>query len=244
MSGALPVVEISGGRRTLRAAERTFVLEVPAFRLWPGERVAIVGPNGSGKTTFVSLLALAGRPDAVDRFVIRGPGVAPFDAGLAWARSDEGRLAAARARFIAYVPQHGGLLDFLTVAGNMALQARLAGTSLAPLGDLADALELRPLLGAMPASLSGGQRQRAAVACALMRAPLLLLADEPTAALDPDGVDQVMDGLCTLAARCGAALVLVTHQHALLGRFGVEEIPVRCEGAGGLAASVITLDGG
>lgn len=212
------VLELRGVRKTRRDSERVFEVVLPELVLPAGSRIALLGESGSGKSTLLALLALASRPDGVEEFRFGGADVA-----AAWARGDQAALARMRAGSIAYLPQRDGLLDFLSVRQNIRCSAELAGAL--PLGDLGAimrALRLDDLLDASPALLSGGQRQRVAVACALVRRPRMILADEPTAALDHDNAHRVIDSLCDLSAELGAAIVFATHQPHLLERHGFD----------------------
>lgn len=215
-----------GLARLRRDSEREFRLELPLLRLRPGDRLALLGESGSGKSTLISLLALAVRPDAMAEFRLDGT-----DIGAAWERGDAAALARVRAGAIAYVPQRDGLMEFLTVEGNIRCAATLAGAR-PDIAAIAEALGLLPHLGAYPARLSGGQRQRASVACALARAPRLILADEPTAALDPGNAARVMTSLCGLAGQTGAAIVFATHQRHLAEDYGFALMEARLSGTG------------
>ncbi|WP_405623365.1 ABC transporter ATP-binding protein [Streptomyces sp. NBC_00076] len=179
-----------------------------SLTVWPGEAVAILGPSGSGKSTLLNLIAGLDRPDT---------GTATVDG----VRVDQlGEAAAARYRRsrIGMVFQFFNLLDDLTVADNVALPAQLAGTARGEAHRRA--AELLEILGiarharAYPGRLSGGERQRVAVARALMNRPPLILADEPTGALDTAAGQDVSHLLRDLNAE-GQTLVVVTHDLAL-----------------------------
>ena len=174
----------------------------------PGEAVAILGPSGSGKSTLLNLVAGLDRPTS---------GTVTVD-GI---RVDElGEAASARYRRaqIGMVFQFFNLLDDLTVADNVVLPAQLAGA--ARRETYRRATELLRGLGidrharAYPGRLSGGERQRVAVARALMNRPALLLADEPTGALDTASGEDVRRLLTELHAD-GQTIVLVTHDLTL-----------------------------
>lgn len=198
----------------------SFRLEVPALTLARGARLALLGPSGSGKSTLLELLALACAPDAAGCFRFT-PEAATLDIAAAWA----GRAPALdgwRARHIGYVLQSGALLPFLSVAANIGLQAEIAGVAEAGrLAALAGRLGLADQLGKRPAALSVGQRQRAAVARALVHRPALVLADEPTASVDPAMAREVLDLLLAEAEAAGATLVLASHDHAAVARLGL-----------------------
>jgi putative ABC transport system ATP-binding protein len=123
-------------------------------------------------------------------------------------------LSRIRARSIGFVLQTGGLLPYLDVGGNISLNRRLLG--LPPAGDLIDhlvqALEIDHLRAKKPQQLSIGERQRVSIARALAHQPVLLLADEPTAALDPVLAERVMDLMLGLVNELGSAAVIATHE--------------------------------
>ncbi|URM95654.1 ABC transporter ATP-binding protein [Actinomadura madurae] len=176
-----------------------------------GEAVAVMGPSGSGKSTLLNMVAGLDRPTsglvAVDGRELTGMG--------------EAALARFRRRRVGMVFQFFHLLDDLPALENVALAGRLAG--LPARKARARALELLDELGiagrrdAYPAVLSGGERQRVGVARALMNRPALLLADEPTGALDSATGEQVIDLLLDLNGR-GQTVLLVTHDQALAER--------------------------
>ncbi|NEC09434.1 ABC transporter ATP-binding protein [Streptomyces sp. SID7909] len=183
-------------------------LHEASLTVLPGEAVAILGPSGSGKSTLLNLLAGLDRPDA---------GSVTVD-GVRVDQLGEAASALYRRARIGMVFQFFNLLDDLTVTDNVALPARLAGLPRGEAARRADGLLQR--LGidrharSYPGRLSGGQRQRVAVARALMNRPALLLADEPTGALDTAAGQDVSRLLTELNAE-GQTVVLVTHDLAL-----------------------------
>ena len=176
-----------------------------------GEAVAVMGPSGSGKSTLLNLIAGLDRPTS-GSIVVHGE-----DLG----RLNERGLALFRRRRIGMIFQFFNLIDDLPALDNVALAAQLTGVSAAHARRRA--LELLGELGIAgrknmyPARLSGGERQRVAVARALMNRPALLLADEPTGALDSRSGEQVMDLLLDLN-QIGQTLLLVTHDERLATR--------------------------
>jgi putative ABC transport system ATP-binding protein len=168
------------------------------------EAVAVMGPSGSGKSTLLNLIA------GVDRATEGGVEVAGQDL----TRLSETGLARFRRAHIGIIFQFFHLLDDLTVRDNVLLPAQLSGipraTARARAGQLLETLGLTDRLDAYPARLSGGQRQRVAIARALMNRPDVLLADEPTGAVDARTGAQVVELLTDLNAS-GQTLILVTH---------------------------------
>jgi len=208
-----------------------FAVELDQFTLLRGEAVAITGPSGCGKSTLLDLIGLVLRPNRVERFVFCDDGATPCDVAAAWASGRQDHLARARARGIGYVLQTGGLLPFLSVRDNLRLSRDLLGLGPDPAGEerLVTTLGLAPLLGKRPGMLSIGERQRVAIARALAHTPPLVLADEPTAALDPLQSAEVMRLLLALAAELGVGVVVVSHDWDLLARFGLRRIEARPE---------------
>ncbi|WP_353476169.1 ATP-binding cassette domain-containing protein (plasmid) [Salipiger sp. H15] len=194
--------------RPPRAGSPGYRLDVSELRIAPGDRIGIVGVSGSGKSTLLDLIALIRRPDEVQRFALMGTEVSPC--------LTDGRLEALaplRARSVSYILQDGGLLPYLTVVSNARLARRLAG-SREPIEPYAAALGIAALLGKLPMALSGGQRQRAAVLRGLVSGAPILLADEPTAALDDANAQATMALLAGLPE--DRAVIVSSHQEALL----------------------------
>ncbi|MEM1131015.1 MAG: ATP-binding cassette domain-containing protein, partial [Pseudomonadota bacterium] len=214
---------IERGRGTERASAAAFQLFVDQFQLGPGACAGIVGASGSGKSTFLDFLALLVWPKALEAFALTGrdgAGLVDVAPALTGKRTDD--LAALRAALIGYVLQDGGLLPYLSVRGNAHLAARLAGRNAAEMSKTiehtAGVLKIGHLLDRPPARLSGGERQRAAILRAMAVGPRVLLADEPTAALDADTGETVMGALVDAARDAEAALICVSHDRALLDR--------------------------
>lgn len=224
---------IRGLSKSRRDTERHFRVCLPHLLMATGDRVALVGESGSGKSTLLSLLALATQPDDAAEFRF-----GDADIGAAWRNDDIARLEDLRARSIAYLPQRDGLIEFLSVRQNIQCSAQLG--RVLPVRDMdriAAALGLGELLGAMPAALSGGQRQRAAVACALVRRPRTILADEPTAALDGDNAARVIDCLWQLGDSLGCGMIFATHQPEQLAGRGFRILRAQIERSPGGTAS-------
>ncbi|WP_345675092.1 ABC transporter ATP-binding protein [Yinghuangia aomiensis] len=172
------------------------------------EAVAVMGPSGSGKSTLLNLVAGLDRPSTGSVTV----------AGTALDGLSETKLAHFRRRHIGMVFQFFNLLDDLTVVDNVLMPARLGGTphrtAQARAAELLDRLGIARHADAYPARLSGGERQRVAIARALMNRPPLLLADEPTGAVDSANGRTIMHLLAELN-RDGQALLVVTHDERL-----------------------------
>ncbi|GAA0529551.1 ABC transporter ATP-binding protein [Chitinophaga japonensis] len=183
----------------------------PPLQCSAGEVLLITGPSGSGKTTLLHLLAGLLLPDAgeirIDDTVINNLPVAQMD-----------RF---RGRHIGIVYQQSHFMAALTVRDNLLLAARLARQPAASkqVAVLARALGIHQLLRQYPARLSQGEQQRVSIARALLPAPPLILADEPTASLDDDNCMAVARLLQQQARQQQAALVIVTHDNRLKALF-------------------------
>lgn len=190
-----------------------FQLSVPEFKVRAGEIVAVVGPSGCGKSTLLDMLGLVLSASSADRFSLSFKDGSPLELK----NLPEAQLALIRRRHIGYVLQTGGLLPFLSVGANIALPARLNGQPGVEkrVAAIATRLGIGDQLTKKPAHLSGGQRQRTAIARALVHQPAIVLADEPTAAVDELTALEIRDTFKELAEELNVALVLVTHDRSL-----------------------------
>ena len=197
-----PVIDVRGVTR--RYSEGPPALHDVSLTVRPGECVAVLGPSGSGKSTLLNLLAALDRPDAGTVTV----------AGTRLEKLGEAASARFRRAHVGLVFQFFNLLDDLTVLDNVLLPAQLAGAPARAAREhaasLLDSLGIARHAQAYPGRLSGGERQRVAVARALVNRPALLLADEPTGALDTASGEDVRRLLDELH-RSGQTIVLVTH---------------------------------
>jgi len=197
---------------TARGLYRTFEAELAPVRalrgadldVAPGEFVAIMGPSGCGKSTLLNLVAGLDRPDEGEISV----------AGESLVGLDDNQLATLRRGHVGIVFQFFNLLETMTVLENVLMPALIAGTKRRPAEararDLLDLLGIGDKADQAPAALSGGQRQRLAIARALANEPTLLLADEPTGALDSEGGLEILELFRRLHAQ-GQTILLVTH---------------------------------
>jgi putative ABC transport system ATP-binding protein len=201
-----------------------------------GESVAVMGPSGSGKSTLLNLIGGLDRPSSgTIRVNVGGRG-----GGWEVDTLSETGLARFRRRQVGIIFQFFNLLDDMTVADNVLLPAQLAGVpaarARARLDELLAALRIDKHKNAYPARLSGGERQRVAIARALVNRPPLLLADEPTGALDTATGEEIGQLLLDLNSS-GQTLILVTHDPALAARHAKRVIRI-ADGqvAGGVTA--------
>jgi lipoprotein-releasing system ATP-binding protein len=194
------------------------VLSDVSFSLEPGDAAAIMGPSGSGKSSLLYVLGALDRPSA---------GTVTVDGQDPFQLSADG-LAAFRNRAVGFVFQDHCLLPQCTVLENVLIPTLVAPDAAAGAVDrarrLVDQVGLAARIDHRPGQLSGGERQRVAIARALVRAPRLLLCDEPTGNLDRTSADQAAELLLDLHRQQQGILIVVTHNTDLAARF-----PIRLE---------------
>ncbi|MBW8282843.1 MAG: ABC transporter ATP-binding protein [Rhizobium sp.] len=194
---------------------RVDALRNVSLKIHSGDVVALLGPSGSGKTTLLNAIGCIMEPTS-GRISLDGDVV--FDGR--WLKDDLRRL---RLDKIGFIFQFHNLLPFLNAVDNVALVLELAGRDPSDARNeavrLLDYLEVGHRRDAMPAKLSGGEAQRVAIARALANKPRIILADEPTAALDSKRAGIVMDLLRKLAMDNDACIIAVTHDEKIFNRF-------------------------
>lgn len=203
----MKILEVSEVRKvytTRFGANQVEALRSVSFSVEQGEYVAIMGESGSGKTTLLNILAALDRPTA---------GSVILD-GQDLGKVKEDQMASFRRDNLGFVFQEFNLLDTFTLRDNIYLPLVLAGRPYrelkARLDPIARQLGILELLDKYPYEVSGGQKQRAAVARALITHPRLILADEPTGALDSRSTDELLD-LFAQINRQGQTILMVTH---------------------------------
>ena len=203
----MPILEVNQLKKTYRTrlgGAAVQALTDVTFRVEEGEFVAIMGESGSGKTTLLNILAGLTKPTGGQ--VLLG--------GRDMASVPEREMAAFRREHLGFVFQEFNLLDTFTLRDNILLPLVLSGMSPMDMepraARLAARLGIDALLGKYPYEVSGGQKQRAAVARALITNPRLVLADEPTGALDSRASEELLSLFSQINA-CGQTLLMVTH---------------------------------
>lgn len=200
------LLEIEGLRKDYgRTDSRTKALNGITFQIMPGEFVGIMGPSGSGKSTLLNCIATVIRPTA-GRILMDGKEV----------QNLKGKeLAQYRGQKIGYLFQNFELLDNLTGRENIMLPLSLNKVSekegIRRLEELTDYLEVTDVLDKFPSQMSGGEKQRIAAARALILDPEIVLADEPTGALDSGNAKALMEKLLGLNTEKNSTILMVTH---------------------------------
>ena len=203
-SPAAPALEVRGLTRTYGEGDAAFTALAGVDLAFPrGSFTAVMGPSGSGKSTFLSCAAGLDRPTS-GRVLVEGVDVTDWD--------EEARTELRRARF-GFVFQSFHLMPYLTAAQNVGLPVRLAGARPDParVAALLDRVGLGDRARSLPATMSGGQQQRVAIARALIGDPAVVLADEPTGALDSRTAASILALLRSCVDELGATVVMVTH---------------------------------
>ena len=214
MSDSASLIQLEGVSRVLGAGEedvRVEALKEVSLRIGEGEFVCVTGPSGSGKSTLMNILGCLDRPDSGSyRLAGREVGKLGADA-LAWLRR----------RMFGFVFQNYNLLESVPALENVELPGRYAGMSAkvrrARARELLDGLGLSDRTGHLPRELSGGEQQRVAIARALMNGGRIILADEPTGALDRANGEEVLSALEDLAAQ-GHTVVITSHDREIAAR--------------------------
>ncbi len=205
--------------------QQSFTLQVPYLNIDQGEIVALTGASGSGKSTMLEILGLILKPHSMGQFDIVGHDVCQY-----WQTGANSRLAQLRAEHLGFVLQTGGLLPYLSVLDNITLSRTILGLKPGAsfVSEICQYLGIEHLLKRKPDQLSIGERQRTAIARALIHKPKLLLADEPTAALDPFHAEQVMGLLIKLTQEFNLTSIIVTHDWDRVKEMGIREIKTVC----------------
>ncbi len=254
-----------------RPGDEGFRLRIEQLDVPRGSLLALVGPSGCGKSTALDMLACALSPDmtpegfalphkptgsgqgdlphfasAAASFAFSPQAGATTDILAAWRSGGTDALALLRLHHLGYVLQTGGLLPFLSARENIVLRCKSLGTLAKhqeAITTVVDRLGIGHLLGHYPATLSVGERQRVAIASALAHGPSVVLADEPTAALDPGHAANVLRLFAELARQLGITVVMVTHNLEQARQAGFVLAPVRVEQDKGGSASILNWTG-
>lgn len=194
------VTKVYGTRGNIYTALHDISLEIEE-----GEFVGIMGPSGAGKTTLLNIVATIDRPTSGSVFIDNNDIV----------KMNEDTLSSFRRNKLGFIFQDFNLLDTLTVRENIALPLALSKVSVKEIDkrimNISDILGIWDILNKYPYEISGGQKQRTAAARAIINSPKLILADEPTGALDSKSSTELLQALSELNANNKATIMMVTH---------------------------------
>lgn len=200
--------------------EEAFHIYLQELDLEAGNIFSLQGLSGCGKSTLLEALGLILKPESVGQFYLNN-----IDIRQSVLNQDNRRLSAYRMRNFGFMLQTGGLLPFLRVSENIRLSCQLLGKAADEhwLNNLINALNIGALLNLYPHQLSIGERQRVSFLRSVAHKPQILLADEPTAALDPENSEILFDLIVDLVRQNGLAALIVTHDWQLSAR---KQIPI------------------
>lgn len=212
------LLNIQGLTKKLQKSDASFQLNIPYFQVASGEFIAIVGESGCGKSTLLDLLGLISAPTKVDDYQLNLSSTLRFDVAKLWKEGADLSLAKIRHQFLGYILQTGGLLPYLSVEKNLTLSMKIKKMKVQRSHWIKAAREMgvESCLTRFPSTLSGGQRQRVAILRALLHNPRLILADEPTAAVDKRRAQAIVNDLQRLAKEENTAILMVTHDFNLV----------------------------
>lgn len=203
------IIKLENLNKTYNNGSPLHVLKGINLEVEQGELVSIMGASGSGKSTLLNILGILDDYDSGSYYL----------AGRLIKNLTETQAAAARNRMIGYIFQSFNLISYKNAMENVALPLYYQGVPRRKRNAMAleylDTLGLRDWAGHMPNEMSGGQKQRVAIARALINRPQIILADEPTGALDSKTSQEVIDLLRRVNVEMGMTIICVTHEQAI-----------------------------
>jgi putative ABC transport system ATP-binding protein len=209
------VYNLRGVYKSREAEGVGFQLIIPTLQVRKGEKIALIGQSGCGKSTLLDMLAFISQPTKSDAFDFRHKskdGWGKTDIAGLWKKRRNSALCDIRRKNIGYVMQTGGLLPYLTIEENINLSRDILNM---PKDDTVESLVkelgLTFHLKKLPSALSTGERQRVAIARALAHRPEIVIADEPTASLDPYASKTVMAIFIRLVEEMGITVIIASH---------------------------------
>ncbi|MBF0256647.1 MAG: ABC transporter ATP-binding protein [Gammaproteobacteria bacterium] len=201
-----------------------------------GEKIALIDHSGCGKSTLLDMLAFILQPSEVGSFRFRPePNEDPIDVANCWNRGKQNFLGKLRKNYMGYVMQTGGLVPYLTVRDNMTLSRRLMGMggNDAAVEELANHLGIRRQLDKYPGNLSTGERQRVAIGRALAHRPPIVIADEPTASLDPIAAEKIMNLFIEMVDELNITVIVASHAWRHIKKLGLRQLSHRTQRTAG-----------
>jgi putative ABC transport system ATP-binding protein len=242
--GGVLIYELRDVVKTRESEQVGFRLRVPSLQIGLGEKIALIGESGCGKSTLLDMLAFILEPSEASEFRFRpAGGETSLNIAEHWQRGQRDRLGDLRSQHIGYVMQTGGLLPYLTVRENMNLSRFVLGMpDDDTVDELAGELGLKRHLGLYPSALSTGERQRVAIGRALAHRPSLVIADEPTASLDPFAAEKIMSLFIGLVEELNITVIVASHAWRHIKRLGLRRLAhqTRRTNDGRLTETVVT----
>ena len=222
-----------------------FHLSVPNLKIGYGEKISLIAESGCGKSTLLDLLALISKPTTSQSFNFHPQEITEAaDISQHWNKKGLNKISNLRKRHIGYVMQMGGLLPFLTVKENINLSREVLGLPEDGTTErLAHKLHISSHLKKLPNTLSLGERQRVAICRAMAHKPDVVIADEPTASLDPFSAETVLEMFIDLVDELDTTLILASHSWHHVKTLGLRRLSHRSERSPGTSSMHTTITG-
>ncbi len=203
-----------------------FRLSVPSLQIAQGEKIALIGESGCGKSTLLDMLAFILQPSEIGAFRFRPVSCdKPLDVGMHWKKHNQNYLGDLRRHHIGYVMQTGGLLPYLSVRDNISLSRNVLGMDDdGTVEQLARELGIANHLDKLPDTLSTGERQRVAIGRALAHYPSIVIADEPTASVDPIAAEKIMSLFIGLVEDLKITVIVASHAWRHIKRLNLRRL--------------------
>ena len=242
--GSSLIYHLRNVEKTRESRGSSFRLSVPSLQIARGEKIALIGESGCGKSTLLDMLSFILQPTKIGafRFRPRAAGDA-IDLHEFWRKRRMNQFGDLRKQHIGYVMQTGGLLPYLTVRENMSLSRSVLGL---PGNDtvvhLASELGIDRHLDKLPSALSTGERQRVAIGRALAHRPSIVIADEPTASVDPFAAEKIMTLFIGLVEELSITVIVASHAWRHIKRLGLRRLSHHTRGSNysGITETVVT----
>jgi putative ABC transport system ATP-binding protein len=229
-------------KKIREAEEASFRLSVPSLQIGLGEKIALIGESGCGKSTLLDMLAFLSSPTEAASFRFRPESeTESLDVVNYWKQGKLNQLGDLRKQQMGYVLQTGGLLPYLTVQENLSLSRRLLHMpDDSTVEDLSHDLGINRHLNKLPSQLSTGERQRVAIGRALAHRPSIVIADEPTASLDPMAAENIMALFIELVESMNITVIVASHAWHHVKRLGLRRLSLTSQVASdGVSETVV-----
>ncbi len=214
------VYNLQGVHKNREAEGVKFELSIPTLQITQGEKIALIGQSGCGKSTLLDMLTFISQPTNNNSFFFQQQNIAKL-----WKNRRYSLLSKIRREKIGYIMQTGGLLPYLTVKENINLSRDILDLPEDnTVANLINRLDLNYHLNKYPNTLSTGERQRVAIARALAHRPEIVIADEPTASLDPYASKTVMSLFIRLVDEMGITVIVASHAWEDIKHLGLRRL--------------------
>jgi putative ABC transport system ATP-binding protein len=243
--GSTLIYHLRDVEKTRESHGSSFRLTVPSLQINRGEKIALIGESGCGKSTLLDMLSFILQPSKIGSFRFRPQQATDnaIDLHEYWRKRRMNQLGDLRKQHIGYVMQTGGLLPYLTVRDNMNLPRSVLGLrNDGTLVYLARELGIDRHLDKLPAALSTGERQRVAIGRALVHKPSIVIADEPTASVDPLAAEKIMSLFIGLVEELNITVIVASHAWRHINRLGLRRLShhTRRTNYAGITETIVT----